>query len=115
MTQKNNAGSKNGSSSEHSLQHALQMGAEASKMLSSPLYNVMYQEKMRELHDQWLSSEPKEERKRESLYWQARGLIELTENMGELVTQAQVIMQSQSDAENAQTQQYLDEQGFGPA
>tara|TARA_R110002020_G_scaffold42958_2_gene125297 strand:- start:7083 stop:7448 length:366 start_codon:yes stop_codon:yes gene_type:complete len=116
MTQQNENEQHDEQSQRTALNNALAQGQAASELLGNPVYNLVYQESMRNLHAQWLGTEPKEEKKRESLYWQARGLINVTEQMGGLVERAQEIMRRGQDGENGQpggNDDYLDMQGFG--
>jgi hypothetical protein len=114
MTQQNDNEQHAEHSARVSLNNALAQGQAASELLGNPVYNLVYQEEMRNLHAQWLDSQPKEEKKRESLYWQARGLINVTENMGGLVERAQNLMadRKNQDANGLEPDNYLDTQGF---
>ena len=120
MTQPNGTGSTGENSQDESLsqeqlQQVMAMGEQASQLLNSPVYNMAYQRLLNQKFQQWLTTDPKEERKRESMYCQAQGLIEITELMAGAVEDAQRILserQAQNDP-NVQQQQYMDTQGFG--
>ncbi len=115
MTQSKRKESQDDPLGQESLQRIMQVGSQASELLASPVYNMVYQRLMTDLHGQWLTTEPKEERKRESLWMQAKGLEKVTISLSGAVEDAHRVLQ-----ENAQKQdpkqkenEYLDNQGFG--
>lgn len=119
MTQQNTNGlgdenSQDESLTQDQLQQILATGERASQLLNSPVYNMAYQRLLNDKFQQWLATDPKEERKRESMHAQAKGLIEITELLSGAVQDAQRILsdqQAQNDP-NAQHAQYMDAQGF---
>lgn len=97
------------------MQRVLQAGEQASQLLNAPIYNIAYQQILNQKFQEWLGSDPKEERRRESLYLQAKGLTEVTELLGSAVADAQRVAHAQKEANdpNLQMQSYDDQQGFG--
>lgn len=104
-------GAKSQDSSSMTAQERLQMGEEASRLLGSDVYNVVYQRLLLSLFHRWLETHPKEREKRESMYHEALGLQSITMQMRASVHDAQQIMSEQ--AEQKQPENYLDTQGFG--
>jgi ribosomal protein L22 len=120
MTQ-NAAGSSNGGSSpeesltQEQMQKILRIGEQASQLLNNPVYNMAYQQLLNVKFQEWMSSSPKEQAKREGLYTQAKGLVEVTELLASAVEDAQRVQQDlnmQNDPLRQQ-QEYADQQGFG--
>lgn len=117
---KNGTSPDGGNSQQESLTHEqmqriIQTGEQASKLLGSPVYNIAYQQLLNTKFQEWLTSDPKEERKRESLFLQAKALTEMTDLLGDAVADAQTLLQNQQ-AENdpgQRRQDYENEQGFG--
>ena len=97
------------------VQRVIRAGEDASQLLNAPIYNAAYQQVMQQKYQEWLTSDPKEERKRESLYLQARGLMEVTELLGSAVQDAQRVAHAQTQANDpaVQAHEYMNEQGFG--
>ena len=97
------------------MQRVISVGEEASKLLNSPVYNIAYQQVLNQKFQEWLTSDPKEERRRESLFLQAKALTEVTELLGSAVQDAQRVshMQREANDPNLQMQDYTDQQGFG--
>ena len=120
MTQQSTNGlhdenSQDESLNQEQLQQILATGENASQLLNSPVYNMAYQRLLNDKFQQWLATDPKEERKRESMHAQAKGLIEITELLSGAVQDAQRVLadqQAQNDP-GAQRAQFLDTQGFG--
>lgn len=120
MTQSNTDGLPgenlpDGSLSPEQLQQILQVGQMASEQLNNPVFNMAYQNLMTALHGQWLSTEDKEERKRESIWMQAKGLEKVTRLLGSAVEDAQRVLaeQAQQNDPNVKYTDHLDQQGFG--
>jgi hypothetical protein len=119
MTQNGTQTSQGGTSQSESqtqeqLQRMLQVGNDASILLNSPVYNLAYQQLIQQKFEEWMATDPKEERKRESLYHQVKGLVNMTENLSAAVEDAQRILEEQhqeSDPEYRR-RQYQDAQGF---
>lgn len=101
--------------SSETAQQILQVGEAAGQLLNSPVYQMAYRQLIDENYQEWLASTPKEERKRESLYHEARGLERITHKLTTAATEAQRILQEQQDKNNpeAQHKEYLNNQGFG--
>ena len=101
-------------SSPENMQRIIQIGEHASQLLGSPVYNIMYRTTLDNMFQQWLGTTPKEQNKREGLWHEAQGLINITSNLGAAVQDAQRVLQKQQ-AQNDPMQQvneYLDTQGF---
>lgn len=111
-----NGGNSPGESpTQEQLQHVLQVGEQASKLLNSQVYNMAYQQLLNQKFQDWMASTPKEVNKRESLFMQAKGLVEVTELLASAVedaTRVQQNLNTQNDP-HAQGQEFLDQQGFG--
>jgi len=101
--------------SPEGMQRIVQIGEHASKVLGSPVYNVMYRQELDKMFQEWLITTPKEVNKREGLWHQAQGLINITSAMGAAAQDAQRVLQKQQAQNDPQqnTQDYLDTQGFG--
>jgi len=108
-----NGGNSQRTSSNEGMQQVLEAGAQASKLLESPIYNQVYQMQINDIFAQWLSTEPKEERRRESLWHQAQGLKGSAEAMGGMVKYAKTLLDEQSKSHEARESAALDTQGFG--
>ena len=89
------------------------LGSEAAIALSSPLFQTAYGMVLQELMQQWLTSQPGEEKLRESLYLQARNLFSLEAMMVSQVNQAQQLNLSEAEKAEQDLIRYEDEQGFG--
>jgi hypothetical protein len=100
---------------QQSVQEILALGEQASQLLNSPVYNVMYNLQLRNVFSQFLETSPKEVNKREGLYHEAQGLINLTEKMGGLVEEAQRVLREQEEKRDPRraAADYEDRQGFG--
>jgi hypothetical protein len=100
---------------QKSTQEILALGQSASDLLGSPIFNTMYNLRLQEAFAEWLNSEPKEEKRRESLYYECKGLVDLTNRMEGLVQEANTLLAEQAEKQDPEYQQneYLDEQGFG--
>lgn len=94
------------------LGHIMQLGQQASQLLQSDVYNWAYQELMMELHAELLATEPKEERKRESLYHEAKALTRISERLAAYVEHAQNQAQQGQPAPDAIPQPYQETDGF---
>lgn len=101
--------------SPEGMQRIIQVGEHASQMLGSPVYNIMYRQILDTKFQQWLETSPKEQNKREGLWHEVQGLINLTSDLGAAVQDAQRVLQRQQAQNDPQqnTQNYLDTQGFG--
>jgi hypothetical protein len=101
--------------SPEGMQRIIQIGEHASQMLGSPVYNMMYRQRLDRTFQEWLVTSPKEQNKREGLWHEAQGLISLTADMGAAAQDAQRVLQKQQAQNDPQqnTQNYLDTQGFG--
>jgi hypothetical protein len=107
--------SPNDSPTHDQLQHIMKVGEEASLLLQSPIYNTAYQQLINQKFQDWLASSHKESQKRESLYMQAKGLVEVTDLLATAVEDAKRVqhdLNTQNDPTRAE-QEYLNEQGFG--
>ena len=107
--------SPNESLTHDQLQHILKVGEDASQLLSSPVYNTAYQQLMNSKFQEWLTTSHKEAQKRESLYMQAKGLVEVTDLLATAVEDAKRVqhdLSAQNDPGRAE-QEYMDQQGFG--
>lgn len=96
-------------------QQVIAAGERAAQLLQSPEFNLAYRMQMEDTINLWLSSEPKEQNKRESLYYQAMAQAQMATRMQSFVEQAQRIL-AQQHAEGdpeAKRANYLDTQGFG--
>ena len=107
--------SPDASLSPDQLQQILQVGQMASEQLGNPVFNMAYQNLMSNLHGQWLSTEDKEERKRESIWMQAKGLEKVTRLLGTAVEDAQRVLAEQQVQQdpNIARNEHLETQGFG--
>lgn len=96
-------------------QEVLNAGEQAARLLQSPVFNMAYRHQMEDTVNQWLTSSPKESNKRDSLYYQAKALVEMATRMSGFVEQAQRIMAEQGAERDPSRKQadYLDTQGFG--
>ena len=101
--------------SSEDVQRVIQVGEHASHLLKTPVYNLAYRNVVDQIVQDWMGSSPKETMKRESLYNQVNGLIEVTEKLASAVDEAQRVLseqQAQNDPSAVQNE-YLDNQGFG--
>lgn len=100
---------------QEQMQRILQVGESASQLLKSPVYNLAYNQVLNTKYQEWLTSDPKEERKRESLYLQAKALTDVTELMATAVTDAEMVMEQQTALNDPRQQaaNMQDTQGFG--
>lgn len=118
MTQSRKGESQDDSSEPLSLeqQHRImEVGEEASRLLQSPVYNLAYRNVMDGIFHNFIESHPKEEKLRESLYYQVQGLKEVTMLLATSVADAQRI-RTELDEENSvdrKYQEHLNTQGFG--
>jgi hypothetical protein len=96
-------------------QELMQAGSEAARLLNSEVFNLAYRLQMEDTVNQWLTSEPKETNKRDSLYYQSQALVAMATRLQSFVEQAQVIMQKQAATQDPRGKhaEYLDTQGFG--
>ena len=115
MTQSNGKEQQPEHSQQDSLQRTIQIGQSASELLGSPVFNLAYQNMMTRLHGEWMTSQPKEERKRESLWMQAKGLEQVTLDLYAAVEEAQRVAQESAQRHDpkAQESDYLNAQGYG--
>lgn len=120
MTQNAKNSSNGGQSPEDSLtteqvQRIMQTGAQASQLLNNPVYNMAYQQLLNRKFQEWLASTPKESQKREGLFMQAKGLVEVTELIASAVEDALRLEQEQAERQDPGRvqQDYMDQQGFG--
>jgi len=92
----------------------LKAGEQAAQLLNSPLFNHVYRQQMEDTVNQWLTCEPKEVNKRESLYYQARAQQEMATRMATFIEQAQVMKNqlAENAAPDVKRSEYLDGQGF---
>lgn len=114
MTQNNAKEKLDEPSGSESLQRVIQVGQAASELLGAPVFNLMYVMMMNRLTAESDATEPKEERKRESIHFQKRALEQMTQNMGDAVAEAQRVLQEQQNSKNPEDvkKEYLDGQGF---
>jgi hypothetical protein len=100
---------------DQSIQEILALGEQASQLLNSPVYNVMYNLQLRNTFNQFLETTPKEVNKREGLYHEAQGMIRMTRQLGALVEEAQRILREQEEKRDPRraAADYEDRQGFG--
>lgn len=96
-------------------QEMMAAGHQAAQLLDSQIFNTAYRLQMEDTINQWLTSEPKEVNKRESLYHQARAQVAMATRMQAFVEQAQVLAQKQAERHDPERKrnEYLDNQGFG--
>ena len=96
-------------------QEMMQAGVEASQMLNSSVFNMAYRLQMEDTINQWLTSEPKETNKRDSLYYQAKAQVAMATRMQGFIEQATVLQQKQAEQSDPSVKhaEYLDTQGFG--
>jgi len=102
---------------EKSAQEIMTLGQQASHLLGNPVYNTLYNLKLQRLFGQWLNTIPKEERLRESLYHEARALVEMTSDLGSLVADAEQLLAEEAERNSPEGRQrrYQEQQGFGTA
>jgi hypothetical protein len=114
--------SKNSPNGEHSqqdywqaAQEMMRAGEEAARLLNSPVFNLAYRAQMEDTINQWLTSEPKETNKRDSLYHQAQAQVAMATRMQSFVEQAEMLRAEQDtkQSEEHKRNEYLDTQGFG--
>lgn len=100
---------------EKSAQEILELGQQASHLLQNPIYNTVYNLRLRELYEAWLNSTPKEEKYRESLYYEAKALINLTQDLGGLVADANELLaqEQERNSPEGRRRNYEEQQGFG--
>jgi len=96
-------------------QQVIAAGERAAQLLNSPEFNLAYRMQMEDTINLWLSSEPKEQNKRESLYYQAMAQAQMATRMQAFVEQAQRLLAEQHATDDPDTRRanYLDTQGFG--
>ena len=114
----NNNSHDAGNSSEdfwQGAQEILQAGEQAAQLLNSQLFNVAYRMQMEDTINQWLTSEPKETMKRDSLYHQAKAQAQMATRMQGFIEQAQVVLVKQNAEQDPSVKRadFLDKQGFG--
>ena len=95
-------------------QELMAAGERAAQLLRSDVFNVAYRLQMEDTINQWLTSEPKETNKRDSLYYQAKAQVAMATRMQSFVEQAQVLLQKQAEKHDPKRNraEYLDTQGF---
>lgn len=110
----NNSGTSTGAGPQN-LQEILAMGEQANQLLNSQAYNLAYRMQMDQIIEQWLTSDPKHSNFREGLFHKARGLMDSAHTLGGMVTQAQEVLQKQSEEQNPDQRHsnYMDTQGYG--
>ena len=120
MTQNDTAGSNGKNSPDASLtpeqvRQIMELGQQASQLLGNPAYNTLYNTRIQKLFQEWLITKPKEVQRRESLYYQATGLIEITQDMVVAGEDALRIEREQAEqhSQTRQQNEYMDQQGFG--
>jgi hypothetical protein len=114
-TENEQQGATSDDDSPEGMQRIIQIGEHSSQMLGSPVYNMMYRKLLDDCFQEWLSTAPKEHNKREGLWAEAQGLINVTSALAGAVQDAQRVLQNQQ-AQNdpaQQAQDYRDTQGFG--
>lgn len=96
-------------------QEMMAAGEQAAQLLNSPVFNVAYRAQMEDTINQWLTSEPKEQNKRDSLYYQAQAQVAMATRMQSFVEQAQRLHEEQRKKQDPKQQraEYLETQGFG--
>lgn len=96
-------------------QEIVELGHQASQLLKNPIYNTVYNLRLQELYAAWLNSVPKEEKLRESLYYEAKALMNLTQDLGGLVADANELLaqEQERNSPEGRRRQYEDQQGFG--
>lgn len=120
MTQKNTEPLNGTNSHDESLSaeqaaRIAQVGAQASQALQNPVFNTVYHHLLNKKFQDWLTTSPKEEKKRESLYYEAAGLMEITNQLGVAVEDALRLEREQAERHSATRveQDFMDQQGFG--
>ena len=101
--------------SSEDVQRVLQVGEHASQLLQTPVYNLAYRNVVDQIVQDWMGSQPKETMKRESLYNQVNGLINVTERLSSAVEEAKRVLSEQQAQNDPNTvhNDYMDNQGFG--
>lgn len=74
-----------------SKEEQIQRGVEAANLLMSPVYGIAHRSVIQNLQDEWLETEPHEHQKRESLYWKACALSQVSLEMASMVQEAQAL------------------------
>lgn len=117
MDQTNNSGGDETSQPDfwQNAQEILSAGEQAARLLQAPVFNLAYRQQMEDTVNQWLTSSPKESNKRDSLYYQAKALVQMATRMNGFVEQAQRVLVEQGADQDPKRKQadYLDTQGFG--
>lgn len=90
-------------------------GQAAAQALNSPIFNVVHELLSQKYYREWLKSDAKEVKTRESNYYRQVALTDLMGEMVSLVSDAQVIIQERARQNDPAEQERarLDEQGFG--
>jgi hypothetical protein len=96
-------------------QEMMAAGERAAQLLNSDVFNLAFRLQMEDTINQWMTTEPKEQNKRESLYYQVQSQVAMATRMQSFVEQAQVLLEKQSQERDpsAKRNNYLDTQGFG--
>ena len=96
-------------------QEMMAAGERAAQLLNSDVFNLAYRLQMEDTINQWLTSEPKETNKRDSLYYQAQAQVAMATRMQSMVEQAQALLAKQNAEHDPKRKRadYLDTQGFG--
>ena len=111
----NNAEEQSSEDFWNAAQEMMAAGQQAAQLLNAPVFNMAYRLQMEDTINQWLTTEPKEVNKRESLYYQAQAQVLMANRMQGFIEQAQVIAQKQAERQdpNVKRNEFLDTQGFG--
>lgn len=114
MTQRKSKETNGAPSHGVSLQEILEMGFQASQLMGNPVFAQVLSTELHDLATQILDSDPHEEKKRESLYRDARAWKNLSVRMNSLIQEAAIAQSALDEQNNPETQrnEFLDMQGF---
>lgn len=90
-------------------------GQLAAQALNSPIFNVVHELLTQKYYRDWMMSEAKEMKTRESHWYRQMALTDLMKEMVSMVSEAQVIVQERQKQNDPAEQERarLDEQGYG--
>lgn len=104
-----------GLSSETAAQ-IVRVGEMASHALNNPIFNMVYNHLHQQYADEFRTSEPHEQKKREHLYHMQSALTDVYQSMASAVADAESVLEQQRNLTdpNQVRQNHLDSQGFAP-
>ena len=87
-------------------------GQEAAQLLGSPVLNLAFESAIKNLQDEWLSTNPEESKRRDYLYNKAQALGHVAIELSGLVSEATALDAEQINREQAAQQNADADSGF---